>query len=160
MDDEWNPEPEQRIDAHWLEREQERLREHEAAWEQRCKEEDEEEVVNGARRADDGRFKVSHDRICRTDGTSEIAADELEELLLRVRVQAKRARTVSPSVALDAARAMRRLCDELEYEAVAIARGCGWSWLDIGEALGISESGAHRRFAGSLAPRLRQRRRG
>jgi hypothetical protein len=114
--------------------------------------------VNGARRSDDGRFTRHHERICRTDGTDELSADEYEELLLRVRAQAQHARTMSPAVALDGAKAMRRRCDELEYEAVAIARGCGWSWRDIGDALGISESGAHRRFAGSLAPRRRRRR--
>jgi hypothetical protein len=160
VDDEWNPESEPLIDAGWLEREHERLRQREEEWAARraAQQAAEDEIVNGARRERDGRFAVHRERVCRTDGSSALSQGEYEELLLRIQAQLRKSGAVSPVLALESAKAMRGLCDELEYEAVAIARGFGWSWRDIGESLGLSESGAHRRFAGSLAPRRRLRR--
>jgi hypothetical protein len=154
--DEWNPAREERIDAQWLRHETERL-ERQA---DECGAPDEhEELVNGSTRGDDGRFAVSSERVVRTAGTSVLPPGEYEELLLRIAEQIRRAKSLSPVLALDGAKEMRRLCDALEYEAVALARGCGWPWRDIGSALGISESGAHRRFAQDNKPRLVRRER-
>jgi hypothetical protein len=96
--------------------------------------------------------------VFRTDGANTLPSDEYAEALLRIRDQTVRTGALAPRLALERAAAMRRLCDELEYEAVAFARGHGWSWRDIGDALGMTESGAHRRFARDL--QLRERRRG
>ncbi len=151
--DEWNPEPEQRFDAEWLASEQERLRRQEEAW---IDPPAGYESVNGSGRADDGRFAVLPEQVSRTDGTMEHTSDAIEELALTIMAQARRARAVAPVFALESAKAMRRLCDLLEYEAVAIARGYGWSWRDVGETLGVSESAAHRRFARAELPRKRR----
>jgi hypothetical protein len=37
-----------------------------------------------------------------------------------------------------------------------VARGFFWSWRDIGDALGVSPAAAHKRFAGTEAPRARR----
>lgn len=47
--------------------------------------------------------------------------------------------------ALRAAAALRRLADRLERETVGRARSDGWSWREIGAALGVSGQAAHKR---------------
>jgi hypothetical protein len=152
----WNPEPERPFDLEWLQREDERLR-REAEEKQEALENA--EIVRGPGRGDDGRFVTNPDRVCRTDGVFELSLDEYEELLLRIVQCVRRARGMSPVRVLEAAKALRELYDAFEYEAVAIARGYGWPWRAIGDALGISESAAHRRFGSDFARRERQRRR-
>jgi hypothetical protein len=153
--DDWTPEPEQRVDTLWLAQEQERLSSQEAMWRatQLDDEDESETIVDGSVRSTDGRFKNAPDRVFRTDGSDTIPSDGYEETLLRIRAQTLRTGALAPGLALEGAATMRRLCDELEYEAVAFARGHGWSWRDIGDALGMTESGAHRRFARDLQVR-------
>ena len=50
-----------------------------------------------------------------------------------------------PEVGLRAVLALRRLADQLEEQHVAIARRRGWSWEQIGDALGISRQAAHKK---------------
>ena len=97
------------------------------------------------------------ERMFRTDGRREIPSRTYERLLATIMAQARRSGSVAPVLALQAVKAMRKLCDELEYEAVAIARGCGWSWAAVGQVLGISASGAHRRFAQQGAKQRKRR---
>ena len=52
-----------------------------------------------------------------------------------------------PEEALASVVALRRAADRLELAAVAHAIGQGWSWADIGQALGITKQAAHKRFA-------------
>jgi hypothetical protein len=151
--DEWTPRREEQVDDDWVERELDRLQEEEA----RFRQPPVVEVVNGATREAHGPFGMLPERVFRTDGRAELSSAKIEELLHRLMAEARRSGSVAPVLALRAARSMRRLCDELEYEAVAIARACGWPWRDVGAALGISESGAHRRFARDGA-KPRQRR--
>ena len=48
-----------------------------------------------------------------------------------------------PSVGLAAVSALRRLVEELEELHVDNARGLGWSWQAIADALGITRQSVH-----------------
>lgn len=51
-----------------------------------------------------------------------------------------------PREALRAVAALRLLADQLERQAVFSAREAGWSWAQIGDALGVSRQAIHKRF--------------
>jgi hypothetical protein len=53
-----------------------------------------------------------------------------------------------PTVGLRAVVALRRLADGVEARHVAEARRRGWSWEQVGDALGISKQAAHKKFGG------------
>jgi hypothetical protein len=53
--------------------------------------------------------------------------------------------TDDPAVGLRAVVALRRLADQLEQRHVASARRLGWSWEEIGDALGVSRQAAHKK---------------
>jgi hypothetical protein len=59
-----------------------------------------------------------------------------------------------PSVGLRAVVALRRLADQVETTQVAAARRDGWSWEQIGDALGVSRQAVHKKH-GSLMLRGR-----
>ncbi|NHC44509.1 helix-turn-helix domain-containing protein [Motilibacter aurantiacus] len=62
--------------------------------------------------------------------------------------------------ALAAVVALRRLANQLESAAVAHAIGAGWTWAEVGQALGISPQAAHKKLAPLLpepSPRSRTR---
>lgn len=48
-----------------------------------------------------------------------------------------------PAVGLRAVLALRRLAEQVEAEQVARARSVGWSWQQIGDALGVTRQAAH-----------------
>jgi hypothetical protein len=50
-----------------------------------------------------------------------------------------------PAVGLRAVVAMRRLADQVEATHVAAARREGWSWEQIGDALGVSRQAVHKK---------------
>lgn len=50
-----------------------------------------------------------------------------------------------PTVGLRAVRALRVLLEELERRQVQSARGRGWSWAEIGEALQVSRQAVHKK---------------
>ncbi len=50
-----------------------------------------------------------------------------------------------PSSGLRAVAALRRLADELEAGQVRKARLAGWSWQEIGDALGVSRQAVHKK---------------
>jgi len=55
------------------------------------------------------------------------------------------AQSKDPEVAFRAVLALRRLADQIETKNVALARRRGWSWEQIGDALGISRQAAHKK---------------
>lgn len=50
-----------------------------------------------------------------------------------------------PTVGLRAVAALRKLVERLEALQVDNARAQGWSWEQIGEALGVSKQAAHKK---------------
>ncbi|MGY1810198.1 RNA polymerase subunit sigma-70 [Blastococcus sp. SYSU D00669] len=58
-----------------------------------------------------------------------------------------------PETALAAVVALRRLAGRLESAAVAEAIARGWTWAQVGEALGISAQAAHKKFAAEVRAR-------
>ena len=54
-------------------------------------------------------------------------------------------RSDDPAVLLRAVLALHRLAEEVEDHAVSAARRTGWSWDQIGDALGISRQAAHKK---------------
>lgn len=52
-------------------------------------------------------------------------------------------RETDPETGLRAAVALRRLAEQVEATHVGVARAGGWSWEQIGDALGISRQAAH-----------------
>ncbi len=50
-----------------------------------------------------------------------------------------------PAVGLRAVLALRRLAERVETQQVAAARRSGWSWEQIGDALGVSRQAAHKK---------------
>jgi hypothetical protein len=51
-----------------------------------------------------------------------------------------------PAVGLRAVTALRRLADRVEEQQVAAARRLGWSWDQIGDALGVSRQAVHKKY--------------
>jgi hypothetical protein len=52
-----------------------------------------------------------------------------------------------PAAALAAVVALRRLAGQLELAAVREAIRQGWTWAEVGQALGVSAQAAHKKFA-------------
>jgi hypothetical protein len=51
-----------------------------------------------------------------------------------------------PAVGLRAVGALHRLAEQVEASSVKLARDRGWSWEQIGDALGISRQSAHAKY--------------
>jgi hypothetical protein len=62
-----------------------------------------------------------------------------------------------PTVGLAAVGSLRVLLESLEELQVGNARALGWSWEEIGRALGVSRQAVHRKYG---RRRLRRRGRG
>jgi hypothetical protein len=52
-----------------------------------------------------------------------------------------------PAVGLRASLALHRLAERVEANQVALARGKGWSWQQIGDALGITRQSVHTKYS-------------
>ena len=50
-----------------------------------------------------------------------------------------------PGVGLRAVTALHRLAEQVETRQVASARARGWSWEQIGDALGVSRQAVHKK---------------
>lgn len=51
-----------------------------------------------------------------------------------------------PAIGFRAVLALRRLAERLEAEQVAAARRRGWSWQEIGDALGVTRQSVHAKY--------------
>ena len=51
-----------------------------------------------------------------------------------------------PAVGLRAVGALHRLAERVEADSVRLARERGWSWEQIGDALGVSRQSVHARY--------------
>ena len=51
-----------------------------------------------------------------------------------------------PAIGLRAALALHRLAERVEANQVASARAKGWSWQQIGDALGITRQSVHAKY--------------
>jgi hypothetical protein len=51
-----------------------------------------------------------------------------------------------PAMGLRAAGALRRLAEQVEATHVRLARERGWSWEQIGDALGVSRQAVHAKY--------------
>ena len=52
-----------------------------------------------------------------------------------------------PAVGLRASLALHRLAERVEAKQVASAREKGWSWQQIGDALGITRQSVHTKYS-------------
>jgi hypothetical protein len=55
-----------------------------------------------------------------------------------------------PSLGLRAPLALRRLAERVEADQVAVARRRGWSWQQIGDALGVTRQSVHAKHGKEL----------
>jgi hypothetical protein len=51
-----------------------------------------------------------------------------------------------PAAGLRASLALRRLAERVEAKYVAAARAQGWSWQQIGDALGVTRQSIHTKY--------------
>jgi len=51
-----------------------------------------------------------------------------------------------PAIGLRASLALHRLAERVEANQVASARGKGWSWQQIGDALGVTHQSVHTKY--------------
>lgn len=54
--------------------------------------------------------------------------------------------TNEPAVGFHAVLALRRLAERLEAQQVALAREQGWSWQQIGDAMGVTRQSIHTKY--------------
>ena len=55
-------------------------------------------------------------------------------------------RSTDPATGLRAVGALHRLAEQVEAMHVALARQQGWSWEQIGDALGVSRQSVHAKY--------------
>ncbi|MGW4797511.1 hypothetical protein ACWEPC_34335 [Nonomuraea sp. NPDC004297] len=58
----------------------------------------------------------------------------------------ERIRANDPAMGLRAVGALHRLAEQVEAESVALAREQGWTWEQIGDALGMSRQSVHAKY--------------
>ena len=51
-----------------------------------------------------------------------------------------------PAIGLRASLALHRLAERVEANQVALAREKGWSWQQIGDALGVTRQSVHAKY--------------
>jgi len=56
-----------------------------------------------------------------------------------------------PAIGLRASLALHRLAERVEASQVASARGKGWSWQQIGDALGVTRQSVHTKYSKELS---------
>jgi len=53
---------------------------------------------------------------------------------------------IDPAIGLRASLALHRLAERVEARHVAAARDMGWSWQQIGDALGVTRQSVHAKY--------------
>lgn len=66
--------------------------------------------------------------------------------MMSMQETAQAAANSDPATGLRAIVVLRRLADHLEAGHVAGARQAGWSWQEIGDALGVSRQAVHKKY--------------
>lgn len=59
---------------------------------------------------------------------------------------AERLRSHDPAVGLRAVGALHQLAEQVEATSVTLAREQGWTWEQIGDALGMSRQSVHTKY--------------
>jgi hypothetical protein len=70
---------------------------------------------------------------------SKLTAVDIEELGVNLSSD-------DPAIGLRASLALHRLAERVEANHVAAARGKGWSWQQIGDALGVTRQSVHTKY--------------
>jgi hypothetical protein len=78
-------------------------------------------------------------RLTRRDCQSKLTGVDIEEL--RVNISSD-----DPAIGLRASLALHRLAERVEANQVAAAREKGWSWQQIGDALGVTRQSVHTKY--------------
>ena len=78
-------------------------------------------------------------RLTRQRCQSKLTGVDIEELLVNVSSD-------DPAIGLRASLALHRLAERVEANHVAAAREKGWSWQQIGDALGITRQSVHTKY--------------
>jgi transcriptional regulator of acetoin/glycerol metabolism len=66
--------------------------------------------------------------------------------VMDINTQLAAAEKGDPAQGLQAVVVLRRMADRLEQSHVAAARGQGWTWQQIGDALGVSRQAVHKKY--------------
>ena len=88
--------------------------------------------MTGARRRQFGLTTASCQSILTGMGTEQLGADLTSD---------------DPAVGLRASLALHRLAERVEAQQVAAARQRGWSWQQIGDALGVTRQSVHTKYS-------------
>ena len=78
-------------------------------------------------------------RLTRQGCQSKLTGVDIEELLVNVSSD-------DPAIGLRASLALHRLAERVEANHVASAREKGWSWQQIGDALGVTRQSVHTKY--------------
>lgn len=79
-------------------------------------------------------------------------------MMKRAASLAEQVSSADPATGLRAVAALRRLLAQLEEIHVRNARGEGWTWQEIADAIGVSRQAVHKKYAASRIGPLNRRR--
>jgi hypothetical protein len=105
------------------------------------------DIVNGAMRTWDGTFGQLPNRIFPGDGRHPVDPNVYLDLARTIFVLVQVVVTGSVFDAMQSMADLRHAVEILEQQLVVYARSVGWAWRDVGDALGVTRSAAHERFA-------------
>jgi hypothetical protein len=107
---------------------------------------DDHPLTNGAWRDRDGRWIDPLQRRRYGEGSNRRLESALAHFTRQIQISLRYTKRTSINDRLLGLRAARSNVERFEHVVVQIARRAGWSWEQIGLALGLSASGARRRY--------------